>query len=608
MRTGTQRVPVTAASPHLSSVLANSLRLTLRAEESVRWVSLWLTCLAFYYPLMWASFSVFQAAPGLARVVLLGYRLASFEIYRFGVVAWSVPPNWLRDPHPRSMRPDPLTLGTWIFVVLAVVVILAAAGRKNRTLSGLTVATLADVLLLPSLANLFFVKLISRETILAFGIFFPFLCLGLSWMLSGWIRAGYWGRVGSLFAGFVLPPALVWLVFRLLSGARLWPAVLILVGPSAVAALGVSFRAPSGEPERSSWRLVGWGALASLILVTGVPGASRALNRARERARLAESRAAMASVPQIPQNLPYLKIFFQKGVNFTAEFPNPYDSEGARQMLKQLPQHGVNAIALVPYGWSPGKKAEVHVNAGIESWESDGGLEMLSRVAHALGIKVMLKPGIWNAYNLEFSSAQDRAAWFDQYRVFLEHYARLATRIHADLFCVGGEFAKLTPYEAEWRKLIARARELYPGPLVYAANHGTEFETITFWDALDYIGLQEYYPLPDDLSTESIVQKVEAVQRKFQKPVIFTEAGFASYEATHREPWEDRKPRRLSPEAQARCYEAILRAFYNKTWFQGVYWWKVGTDGFGGPEDTSLTPWGKPAMHVIARWYQQGGR
>jgi len=99
------------------------------------------------------------------------------------------------------------------------------------------------------------------------------------------------------------------------------------------------------------------------------------------------------------------------------------------------------------------------------------------------------KPGIWGAYKLEFSSAQDRAAWFDQYRVFLEHYARLATRIHADLFCVGGEFVKLTPYEAEWRKLIARARELYPGPLVYAANHGTEFETITFWDALDYIGL-----------------------------------------------------------------------------------------------------------------------
>jgi len=86
----------------------------------------------------------------------------------------------------------------------------------------------------------------------------------------------------------------------------------------------------------------------------------------------------MASVPQIPQNLPYPKIFFQKGVNFTAEFPNRYDSEGERQMLKQLLQNGVNAIALVPYGWSSGKKAEVHVNAGIESWESDGGLEMLS--------------------------------------------------------------------------------------------------------------------------------------------------------------------------------------------------------------------------------------
>ena len=33
------------------------------------------------------------------------------------------------------------------------------------------------------------------------------------------------------------------------------------------------------------------------------------------------------------------------------------------------------------------------------------------------------------------------------------------------------------------RELIARARELYPGPLVYAAIQGPEFETIRFWDA-----------------------------------------------------------------------------------------------------------------------------
>jgi hypothetical protein len=50
------------------------------------------------------------------------------------------------------------------------------------------------------------------------------------------------------------------------------------------------------------------------------------------------------------------------------------------------------------------------------------------------------------AGDLEFSSPQDRATWFAEYHTFLENYARLATRIHADILCVGGELAKLTPY------------------------------------------------------------------------------------------------------------------------------------------------------------------
>ena len=154
---------------------------------------------------------------------------------------------------------------------------------------------------------------------------------------------------------------------------------------------------------------------------------------------------------------------------------------------------------------------------------------------------------------------------------------------------------------------FARARKLYKGPLVYAATQGPEFEGIKFWDALDYIGLNNYYPLPDDLSTAAVVQKVETVQRKFQKPVIFPEAGFASLKAPHRAPW-DETPRELSPSDQARCYEAVLRAFYTKPWFHGVYWWKVGTNGYGGMHDGSHTPWGKPAMDVVARWYKDGGR
>jgi hypothetical protein len=54
--------------------------------------------------------------------------------------------------------------------------------------------------------------------------------------------------------------------------------------------------------------------------------------------------------------------------------------------------------------------------------------------------------------------------------------------------------------------------------------------------------------------------------------------------------------------------EALLRAFYHKPYFQGGCWWAVRTNGQGGPQDGSHSPWGKPAMDVLARWYSQSER
>jgi len=301
-------------------------------------------------------------------------------------------------------------------------------------------------------------------------------------------------------------------------------------------------------------------------------------------------------------------IFFQKGVNFTAEFPGGYASQDAVRILEELSKHGVNAVALVPYGFARREEASIRFPGGMER---DEHIEQVARAARKLRMKVLLKPQLWVRRgfpgDLDFPDPAERARFFEQYTAFLEHYARLAARINADLFAVGVELGKLAPYEKEWRRLIERARQLYSGPLTYAANSGPEFETLAFWDALDYIGLNNYYPLPDSLDTAEVVRKVEAVQRRFRRPVIFPEAGYSSFEAPHRQPW-DETPRKLAPADQARCYEALMRAFYRKPWFQGVYWWKVGTNGRGGAADGSHTPWKKPAMDVVARWYRTGGR
>src|SRR6185295_17327220 len=224
------------------------------------------------------------------------------------------------------------------------------------------------------------------------------------------------------------------------------------------------------------------------------------------------------------------------------------------------------------------KEPAIHFPGGMERSED---IEAITAFAHQRGMKVLLKPQLWTRAgfpgNIDFPDPHQRAQWFAAYRKYLGYYASLAAKIHADLFSVGVELGKMTPHELEWRALVARTRELYQGPLVYSATQGPEFETIRFWDALDYIGLNEYYPLPDDLTPAGVIRTVENVQKKFGKPVIFTEAGFASYEKPNRAPW-DETPRALSLADQARCYEAVLKAFYTKPWFQGVYWWKVGTN------------------------------
>ncbi len=297
--------------------------------------------------------------------------------------------------------------------------------------------------------------------------------------------------------------------------------------------------------------------------------------------------------------------FFQRGVNFTSEGRGGgYRSEGAHAMLATLRSRGVDAVALVPYGVVRGEKKELRFGG----WERDESISALTATAHKLGMRVMLKPQVWirGSYPGDFDlpDAQSRDRWLAEYRVFALHYARLAATIHADVFCVGTEFAKLSPYEDYWRSLIAEIRQEYTGPLTYAANWGEEFESLRFWDALDYMGLNNYYPMPETLDLRGQVARVEAVQRRAGRPVLFTEVGISSYAGAHRKPWAEREGD-LDLQIQAAAYDALLAAFWEKPWFYGAYWWKVGSNGFGGNEDRTHTPWGKPAMDVLTTWYRK---
>ncbi|MGH9431562.1 MAG: glycoside hydrolase family 113 [Terriglobia bacterium] len=566
----------------------------------------WLACAAFYFPIFWISTSLVRSARGLVRLVFFGGRLTGARLSPFSAYLIVGFPRNPGNAHPQWAYPN----SAWmvLVVVLVAVLLVMLVAKQHRLLDGLALGTLGNTALVMELSPR---VLASRHfpgvwPTFSAVVYIAVLAIGLRWMITGWPASeslrSYHGRVTILASVFVLLPLLLFCGLRFSSGFFVsWLEV--LVTPAAIGAVVVSLwpvRKPR-EPRRNGWKSFSFGLVATCLMIFGIQQGARAIDNART----AAIHQIMAAYPPVDPNAPYPKLFFQKGVNFTVEGPDGYSSAGGRHILESLPQYGVNAVALVPYGFTRRGRSPT---VGFGGWERDDQMRVAARVAHARGMKVMLKPAMWDAISLQFQSPEERHIWFEQYQTFLEHYARLATEIHADIFCIGGEFTHLSQYDAQWRPLIAQVREIYPGPLVYAANFGQEFETVKFWDALDYIGLQEYYPLPDDLDASSVMEEVESVQQRFGKPVIFTEVGFSSVKGTNRAPWDDSGSQKIDLGLQVSCYQAIFRVFYAKPWFEGMYWWRIGSDGDGGPQNSSFTPWDKPAMNVVKRWYTEGGR
>lgn len=482
-------------------------------------------------------------------------------------------------------------------VTVAALVLMALVRRRGRDLAGRMLVLIGLSLSSGWLsAALYFNRPSTRGAIPAL-LGLALLAAGMRWAAAT-LPGGYWARVAVIQAGFVLPAGLLPLLRS--ERNRPWFGIVTTVPLLALAALVQFGITPAAKQVRL--RSAGIGLLASSILFAALMQG----RQWQQKQHVAEIERTLASLPRPQPGQEFQKLYFHRGVSFTANGFG-YESAEARSLLARLPEFGIQSIAVVPYGGMDRETLRM-TTARPETWESDAGVEIITASAHGLGMQVMLKPHIWRPRDDRTLSERERDVWFREYTAFIEHYARLAQRMHAETLCIGVELGRLTQFEAQWRDLIARVRRIYKGPLVHAASHGTDFESVRFWDALDYIGLDNFYPLPDDYSAEEIVKKVEAVAERHNRPVLLTEAGYSSAAGAHRTPWADRPPSPLSLEEQVRCYEATLAAFYEKPWFVGVYWWKVETDGAGGAADNSMSPWGKPAMQTIRKWYSRPAR
>jgi hypothetical protein len=131
-------------------------------------------------------------------------------------------------------------------------------------------------------------------------------------------------------------------------------------------------------------------------------------------------------------------------------------------------------------------------------------------------------------------------------QAFLDHYALLAEAHGVEQFCVGTELSGTEGHTSEWRAVIAGVREVYGGPITYASNWGDE-TGLAWWDAVDFIGVDAYYPLAEgaDPTLEELKAAWEPhhtllgdLAESWDKTNLFTEIGYPQHRRDGQHPWD----------------------------------------------------------------------
>jgi len=273
-----------------------------------------------------------------------------------------------------------------------------------------------------------------------------------------------------------------------------------------------------------------------------------------------------------------------------------------------------------------------------------------TKLAKQADLKVFLKPHIFlgkkvdkkespkvvftknaSSTNKEFSTDKTRGAewrgdlilknendWTileTEYEAYILKLAKVADSLEVDLFSVGTElkqFAIKRPLF--WKQLIQKVRTIYTGPLTYAANWD-EYNKLSFWQDLDYIGVDTYFPInkmktPSLKKTlknwKSIQKQLRKFSRKENRKILLTEFGYRNISYAGKRPWTHDKGEIHTPnyQAQVNLYEAFFQTFWNKSWVAGGFSWRWFSHTLSD-KDTSFSVQGKPALAILQKWYKK---
>jgi hypothetical protein len=300
----------------------------------------------------------------------------------------------------------------------------------------------------------------------------------------------------------------------------------------------------------------------------------------------------------------------QRGFALPTWTKGGYDGPQVEQSLREMVEVGATWVQLIPTWYQQTTNASVIARS--PNTLSDAGLERAITLAHQHGLKVLLKPHV-DVPNASRSTIRpdNRGAWFTSYTAFISHYAEMAARTGVEQFAVGTELASISDDRAAWLQVIQGVRAQYHDTLVYAAEPG-EFDRVPFWDAVDLIGIDAYWPLSEASTTDMLVleqswdsirAELAAFSAQHGRKILFTEVGYTSQVGTTTHPYDWTLSSTPSQAEQAAAYQALLEAVSGEPWWEGVYWWVWNALPDNGKHTLDYSPRGKAAEKVIRSWW-----
>eukprot|EP01132_Coremiostelium_polycephalum_P002023 gene2023-2490_t len=302
-----------------------------------------------------------------------------------------------------------------------------------------------------------------------------------------------------------------------------------------------------------------------------------------------------------------------------------YDDPRSDLSVSNLRSTGADWIAIIVTNFQENINTTQMFTTNVTA--TDDALVHVINYAHSVGLKVMLKPHIdltedpthWRGDIGTFFNETQWEEWFQSYTTFILHYAEIAEKLNVELFSLFCELIGTTPRANDWREIASNVRDIYSGNLTMSANWGGQETNITYWDIVDIIGVDAYYPLAPNVTNPTLDDLVEFWQLimykgvnngvnggymsrslhnlslTYNKPIVFTEIGYCSGNCT--------TGPQVDLEFQLLHFQSLFSAFESIDWFKGAFWWNWLSDPTGGIGQWCMTPQFKPTEVLLREQY-----